>query len=161
MKQDDLCSTVIETYYESIYKYCFITLHYDRCAAQDCTQETFFILFRKRHLLDLNGNIRVWLYKTADRVMKNYIRKEKKYQEQIPLDETEIEDRRSLPGSELTELLEALSPDERSMLLAYYEAEHGEHSLLASEYGLSVRALYKKIDRIKSKLKKATSTNRK
>ena len=161
MKQDELCTAVIETYYESIYKYCFVTLHYDKCAAQDCTQETFFLLYRKRQLLDLHGNIRVWLYKTADRVMKNYIRKERKYQEQIPLDAVEIADSAQPFFAEENELLSALSPDERSFLLDYYEAGYGGHSLLASGYGMTIRAMYKKIERIKNKLKKATSTNRK
>ena len=91
--------------------------------------------------------------------MKNYIRKEKKYQEQIPLDEVEIADSVQPFFSEENDLLSSLSPDERSFLYAYYEAGYSEHSLLASGYGLTVRALYKKIERIKNKLKKAKFTN--
>ena len=76
MEHDDLCSILVETYYDAIYRYCYATLQFDEQAAQDCTQETFYLLVKKKAVLNLHGNMKVWLYKTADRVMRNYMRRE-------------------------------------------------------------------------------------
>ena len=61
MRDDDLCVVLAEKYYQDIYRYCYAKLNYDENAAQDCTQEVFFVLVRKRDTLNLAGNMRVWL----------------------------------------------------------------------------------------------------
>ncbi len=154
MKSNDLLTVLIDTYYEAIFQYCYVTLRYDEQAAKDCTQETFFILVKKKSRLNLQDNMRIWLYKTADRVMRNYIRKEKRYRDAVPIDEIELPAPVAPAESELESLCACLSSEEYAMLTAYYDASHGERSLIAAQFGISVQALYKRIDKIKQKLRK-------
>lgn len=161
MEHDDLCSILVETYYDAIYRYCYATLQFDEQAAQDCTQETFYLLVRKKTVLNLHGNMKVRLYKTADRVMRNYMRREQHCRKQIPLDELEIPDPSGAPDAEHETLCDRLSADEYDLLLAYYGTEHGAREQVSAKFGLSVRALYKKIDRIRHKLRLSDDTKEK
>ena len=161
MEHDDLCSILVETYYDAIYRYCYATLQFDEQAAQDCTQETFYLLVKKKAVLNLHGNMKVWLYKTADRVMRNYMRREQRYREQIPLDEVEIPDPSGAPDEVHESLCDRLSAEEYDLLLAYYGTEHGNRTQVSERFGLSARGLYKKIDKIKHKLRSADDTKEK
>lgn len=159
MENKDLCTIIAETYYTEIYKFCYAALNCDEQAAADCTQETFFILVRKKHFLNLNGNMRAWLYKTAEGVIRNYRRKEQKYRAQLPLDSIEIAVETESPAPDGELLRQKLTADEYALLLAYYDRELGSRSELAEQYGLPVRLLYKKVERIKQKLRRALRTN--
>lgn len=46
MSNNTLCNEIIEKYYASIYRYCFVRLDYNEYAADDCTQEVFLILLK-------------------------------------------------------------------------------------------------------------------
>lgn len=159
MPEKDLCSVIAETYYDAIYKYCFAALGCSEQAAKDCTQETFFIMVRKRRRLDLSGNMRVWLYKTADRVIRNYLRRERRQQSAVPLDELEIPVESEFFSSEPSLFREYLTAEESALLTAYYGAGHGSRAALAESRGLTLRMLYKRVEQIKSKLKAALQTN--
>ena len=161
MEHDDICSVLIKTYYDTIYRYCCAVLHQDTEGAADCTQETFFLMFRKRAVLNLHGNMRIWLYKSADRVMHNYMRRERRYREQIPLDEVEIAAEDRIPGAETEELRAHLSQEEFSLLKTYYEAEHGDRDQISAKCGMTIQQLYKKIDRIKNRLNTTNRTKEK
>ena len=82
LNQDELCVIIAEKYYQPIYKYCYAKLNCDASAAQDCTQNVFLIMIQKKNRLNLSNNMQTWLYKTADRVIRNYRRKEKKYRDE-------------------------------------------------------------------------------
>lgn len=49
MSNNTVCNEIIEKYYASIYRYCFVRLDYNEYAADDCTQEVFLILLKKQH----------------------------------------------------------------------------------------------------------------
>lgn len=66
---------IIQEQYPHILKYCCKCLHGDIHASQDCTQEVFLLLYRKIHSLDMTKDIRPWLYRSADRLVKAYQRK--------------------------------------------------------------------------------------
>ena len=77
MIEETLCELIIKEYYESVYNLCYASLNRNHQTAEDCTQETFLIFFSKRSKLDYTDRIRYWLYKTAKKVIKSYIRKNK------------------------------------------------------------------------------------
>ena len=153
LNQDDLCAMIAEQYYQSIYIYCYAKLNYDTNAAQDCTQNVFLVLIQKKHRLDLNGNIRVWLYKTADCVIRNYRRKEKRYREKIPLDEIELADAGGLSDQDAAISFDCLTAAEFALLTDYYNAVYGTRNELAQQHGMTLPELYKEIGRIRNKIK--------
>lgn len=153
MNQDELCVIIAEKYYQPIYRYCYSKLNYDVNAAQDCTQNVFLIMIQKKNRLNLSSNMQTWLYKTADRVIRNYRRKEKKYREQIPIDEIELADHGGLPGQESETPLDCLTEAESTLLYEYYEAAYGSRNKLAQQHNMTLYKLYKEIDRIKKKIK--------
>ena len=143
--QDSPLNIVIKAYYGEILRYCNMKLR-NHHAAEDCTQETFVLFVKKSGTIDFSKDIRPWLYATADRIMKNYLRKN-------PL----MEDIDTVP--EPTEefqysdsLLDELEAEERNFLLAYYNAD--DRKQLAKEMGLSLPALHMRFKRLKEKIKK-------
>lgn len=151
MSNNTLCNEIIEKYYASIYRYCFVRLDYNEYAADDCTQEVFLILLKKQHKLNLSDNIRAWLYETANRVIKAYLRKNKKDESLINCDE--IEDKSATVISEISPVLDILSEEEYTLISDYYSTEYGSKSELAQKYGLTLTQLYKRVHTIKEKVK--------
>ena len=78
MIEETLCELIINEYYDKVYNFCFANLNRNKQAAEDCTQETFLTFFSKRNKLEFTENIHRWLYKTAKKVIKAYMRKNKK-----------------------------------------------------------------------------------
>lgn len=152
MANGDLCDMIMEKYYKQIYQYCYSRLNGKKEAAEDCTQEIFLILFKKKEKLDLSGNIKAWLYKTADRVIKHYQRNERKHTH-IPF----IEEIMPPDDGGFAELirndspLDCLTPDEQELLAEYY-SERGHKSELAAKHNRSLYSLYNEIDRIRKKV---------
>lgn len=153
LNQDDLCTMLAQRYYQPIYRYCYAKLNFDTGAAEDCTQNVFLILIQKKHRLDLSGNMQLWLYKTADRVIRNYLRKEKRYRNQISIDEIEIADSGGIPQQEPETPLDCLSDAESALLREYYDAAYGTRIEVAEQHGMTLYELYKEIGRIRQKVK--------
>ena len=153
LQQDDLCMMIANQYYQPIFRYCYGQLDCNADAAKDCTQEVFLILIQKKRHLNLGGNIKTWLYKTADRVMWNYRRKEKKYKNQISIDDIELIDDSSFSKLELESMLSCLTEEEYTLLMEYYNASYGERAALAQQHGMSLGALYIEVNRIRNKVK--------
>lgn len=154
--EDNLCSAIIEKYYKSIYAYCYTQLNYSKFSADDCTQEVFMILLNKQHRLDLeDSNIKLWLYRTADNVIRTYKRKNSRTAD-VDIDELVIpvENDFEVRADDKAEvLLERLNTDERKIIEAYYSSEYGDKSKIAEKFGLTTNQLYKIIYNIKQKLK--------
>lgn len=75
---------IVNRYYNVILNYCKYKLNGNKTAAEDITQEVFFVLYRKRNHLKMGDNIKLWLYRAADNQIKAYIRKNPSFQ---PIDE--------------------------------------------------------------------------
>lgn len=149
--EKDFESTV-SLYYKSIYNYCLSRLE-DIHMAQDCTQEVFFVMYRKMDSLE-NSNIRAWLYRTADNLMKNYWKVSVKKRE-ISIDEAEsitYSDR----YNEDRPFGEILDSKELAMLSEHY-IDGYDISYIARKNGKSTAAVYKMFQRLKVKLKKYKS----
>lgn len=142
----DIFDELVKAYRDELVYYCMARMKRGYHAAEDVVQEVFLQLHKKRNV-DLHGNIRAWLYRTADHKIKEYLRKNPEFEElsevlEQPDNRQDIDD-----NSVLVELTE----DERTLLEHYYLV--GEDKLkLAKEYGLSLNALYIRIVRIRHKL---------
>lgn len=142
----DIFDKIVEAYRDELVFYCMARMKRGYHAAEDVVQEVFLQLHKKRNV-DLHGNIRAWLYRTADHKIKEYLRKNPELDD-LTEAAAQPDRRQSIDdNSVLTELTE----DERTLLERYYLV--GEDKLkLAKEYGLSLNALYIRIVRIRHKL---------
>lgn len=137
---------IVSRYYSVILNYCKYKLSGSLTAAEDVTQEVFFILYRKRNRLKMGDNIKLWLYRTADNEIKTYIRKNPSF---MPIDDyEEIEAEDSFPDI-CSSSFDCLTEDELKLLNDYY---NGEREAAAKKSGTNMNSLYIRIHRIKKKL---------
>lgn len=151
MIDSELCEMIIEKYYRNVYNFCVSQLK-NREAAEDCTQETFVVFFRKRDKLYLTDSILSWLFSTAMNVIKDYRRSNSTDADDIDLLAEKIADETDIENKPLDVLYDNLSREEAELLIEYFSCSRDERVKMAERYGLSVPALYKKISRIRAKL---------
>lgn len=114
------------------------------------------VFFSKHERLDETDNIRLWLYRTADNVIKTFVRKS-------PPSAVSIEDSPEAmniaDSGGFTEVsdspLDILEPEERQLLEIYYDSDYGQRTEAAKKLGISLPALYRKVHKIKKKLRAA------
>ena len=154
MIEPEQCTLIIEKYYREIFSYCYAKLSYSHHSAEDCTQEVFVVFFSKHERLDEGDNIRLWLYRTADNVIKAYVRKspppavslEDSPEAMNIADSGGFEDMSDSP-------LDILTTEERQLLEMYYNSDYGQRNAAAKRLGISLPALYRKVHKIKKKLR--------
>lgn len=145
------CERIIREHYREIFNYCLAKLRFLRQAAEDCTQEIFLTLYAKRDALG-DDNIRLWLYRTADNVIKAYLRRESGGEVSLG-DVPDIPDASQEPELSRESVLDCLTDEERHILEVYAAHGYGNRRDAARELGLSLAAMYQRIHRIKQKLK--------
>ena len=148
------CEKIISEYYREIYSYCFAKLRYDHHAAEDCTQDVFVTFFSKHEKLDTTTNIRIWLYRTADNIIKAFLRKSGV--NTVSLDDELVQmipDPTPSQDEESSGLLDCLTDEERKIVQVYYSSDFGDKKKAAASLGMSLPALYQRIHKIKKKLK--------
>ena len=146
---------IVNEYYNEIKTYCKAKLNGNVQAAEDCTQEVFFALFRKMDKLKLSENIRAWLYETARIEVLKYIHKNNEPAlsiEQLP----------DIPTNEIPEenesVFDTLSDEEMKLIKSYYlDCDKTE---LANENNLTMNGLYLKIHRIRKKISDKLNKNK-
>lgn len=139
---------LLNRYYTDILLYCCARLCGDQYAAEDCAQEVFLALYRKLSGLDLDRDIRPWLYAAADREILAYRRR---HPATVDLDA--IPEPAELPDftdSQAETVLDRLPEKERRLLEAYYSGADREQ--LARHMGITVNALYLRVRRIRKQL---------
>lgn len=147
------CEEIMQKYYRELYSYIFTKVR-NRQYAEDCTQDLFMILLKKHENLNENDNIRIWLYRTADNVVKTYRRKN--HDNDISLEESTEAMNTPAPdcfSQEETVLSEWLTDEETELIRLYYDTDYGDRKNAAKKLGITVTALYQKIDKIKKKIK--------
>ena len=154
MIEPEHCTLIIEKYYSEIFSYCYAKLGYSHHSAEDCTQEVFVVFFSKHERLDETDNIRLWLYRTADNVIKTFMRKSPPVAVSI---EDSSEAMKIADSGGFTEVsdspLDILDPEERQLLELYYDSDYGQRTAAAKRLGISLPALYRKVHKIKKKLR--------
>lgn len=155
MLDKEICEMIIDKYYSDVYKFCINRLH-NIHAAEECSQEVFFLLFKKRAKLDFTESLRSWLYEAAIRICNKY----KSKNSNITLDIDDYSD--IIPDEKQgklfsKEIYEILDKEEADLLLEYAEADHGQREKIAKRMGITTKALYRRLDRIRDKVIKYLS----
>ncbi|EWM54884.1 RNA polymerase sigma factor [Ruminococcus flavefaciens] len=155
MIEPEQCTLIIEKYYREIFSYCYAKLGYSHHSAEDCTQEVFVVFFSKHEKLDETDNIRLWMYRTADNIIKAFLRRsppvvslEESYEAMNIADSGGFSDKDNSP-------LDLLTQEEKKLLELYYDSDYGQRNEAAKRLGLSLPALYRKVHKIKKKLRGA------
>ena len=143
--QDSPLNIIIKNYYKEMLRYCNMKLR-NHHAAEDCTQEIFLLFVKKSGTIDFSKDIRPWLYAAADRIMKNYLRKNP------PMEDVDTVPEPTEEFQYSESFLDELEAEERNFLLAYYNAD--DRKQLAKEMGVSLPALHMRFKRLKEKIKK-------
>ena len=156
MNRGKQCNQIIEKYYDEIVRYCFFLLKDDFRGAEDCAHDTFLLLLRKQNELNLEQNIRGWLYASANRIVKDYRKKQLKFQAMLNYDPEDMNDQ-TVQAEEVgsSDAFDCLSDQELELLKAYYSAPKGERVDLARKHGMSISELYKKLHKIREKVRKS------
>ena len=136
---------IVQKYREELIKFCVSYMHRGYADAEDVVQEVFLALFRKKNI-NLNDNIRAWLYNTARHKIMKHIRKNPLFENITAACE------KTDPISEQFKdsVLDVLTDKEYELIKSYYMDEDPEE--IASKNGMTVNALYCKIKRIRKKL---------
>ena len=144
----EIYEDIMRKHYDNVLHYCNARLNGNVQAAKDCTQEVFLILYQKMNKLNLSLNIQGWLYQTADREIKAYIRK---HPMTVDIDEVpEQVDETAFIGD--VNILDELTEEERQLTVEYYSGE--DKNVIAQRNGITLSALYSRIRNIKQKLRK-------
>ena len=147
---------IVRKYRNELMYFCMAQMHRGAAEAEDVVQEVFLTLYKKKNI-NLDDNIRAWLYETARRKIKEYLRKNPDFEDLTTVEEKT--DQFQLMN-ETDSPLDILSEEERKLLESYYMKE--EKNDIAKNNNTSLNALYCKIKRIRKKLlSKLDETNNK
>ena len=152
--KNSIYTEIASKYYKEIFNYCHFKLGYHHQNAEECTQEVFVVLMIKWGKLSSHENIRAWLYRTADNIIKNHNRKNCKQVKELSSYEKieEAADLGYLEDYGAFELLSGLTLEEQNLLKEYY-LDKATASELAVRYHISESAIHVRIYRIKKKMK--------
>ena len=140
---------LLDKYYTKIYNYCLVKMK-NEDDAYDCVQQVFYILLVKLDKVELTNNISLWLYRTADKVVSRYWKKNKKHFDLDSITEAD----NSFQFENSYEILETLISQEEISLLEKYYLKGISVEELSIQYNISTAAMYKRIERLKVKLLK-------
>lgn len=158
MIDNETCEMIINRFYNDVYNFCLSRLK-NTYAAEDCTQEVFLTLFRKRSKLDFSEKFRAWLYNAADKICRNYIKKNKNITVDIDDYAEVISDNSSNDTSLYQEIYDILDKEDADLLLEYIESDFGQRKQIAERLGITTKALYGRMDRLRQKVISYLSDN--
>lgn len=152
MIDKDTCGIIFQKYHNYVYEFCFKYLK-NIHAAEDCTQEVFMIMLKKKNKINLSENLLSWLYETSKRVCKKYLSKNSaKFADIDDYTETISDTNASAEKSMSDEIYEFLEKENADLLFEYINADCDERRKIAERMGVTSNALCKRIRRIKCKV---------
>lgn len=149
-------------YSERVFRTCFRILG-DRTAAEDQTHEVFMRLFEQIGRFDGRSRFSTWLYRLAVNHTLNLLRKRNRrsaklkefmFPREVPA--RELPDRsllRKEDGGRVQALLEALSPDHRTILVLR-EIEELDYAEIAEVLGVAKGTVMSRLHRARQELKR-------
>ena len=157
---------LVKTYTAPIYYYCYCKLSFNGPLAEETVSDVMRILFEKWDKLDVDDNIKVWLYRVADGCIKNNSRKYNRYYKKTASLEEQIENRvfdNTLHYDEyfssdfseeeyICRILASL-PDEYKEIFRVRYIEKKTIKETADTVGLSYAALYLRLTKIEAIVK--------
>lgn len=152
MIDKEMCGILFQKYHERVYDFCLNYLK-NIHAAEDCTQEVFIIMLKKKNKIILTENLSSWFYETAKRVCKQYIKKN-------PIISADIDDyaeiiadvNASAEKSLYDEIYELLDKEDADLLFEYINADSNQRQKMAERMEITSNTLCKRIKRIKCKI---------
>ena len=155
---------VTEQYYMPIYKYCYKRLYYNESYAYDITNEVFILLCEKWDSLQ-KENIKAWLYRTAENLLKQFFRKNNKLHEEViyidDLDDstknnlTYEQDFENINNDDIeiykNEILNKLSESEKELFNLVF-TERLPYIEICEQYSISRENLKKRLYRLRQKI---------
>lgn len=154
MIDKETCGILFQKYHSYVYDFCLKYLE-NIHAAEDCTQEVFMIMLKKKNKINLSENLLSWFYETSKRVCKQYIRKNSnKFADVDDYAEIISDVNASVEKPLSSEIYEYLDKEEADLLFEYINADCDERRKMAERMGITSNALCKRIKRIKCKVQK-------
>ena len=154
MIDKDTCGIIFQKYHNYVYEFCFKYLK-NIHATEDCTQEVFLIMLKKKNKIDLSENLLSWLYETSKRVCKKYLSKNStKFVDIDDYAETISDINASAEKPLSDEIYGFLDKEDADLLFEYMNADCHERRKMAEHMGVTSNALCKRVKRIKSKVQK-------
>lgn len=154
MIDKETCEVLFQKYHSSVYDFCLKYLK-DIHAAEDCTQEVFMIMLKKKNKIILSEKLLSWFYETSKRVCKQYIRKNPTKFANVDDYAESISDVNASVEKPLSdEIYEFLDKEDADLLFEYINSDSGERRKMAERLGITSNALCKRIKRIKCKIQK-------
>lgn len=146
------CEVLFRKYHDNVYNFCLKYLK-NIHAAEDCTQEVFMIMLKKKKEINLSKNLLSWLYETSKRVCKKYLGKNSiqfadidDYADIIP--DTNASAEMSLSDK----ICDFLGKQDTDLFFEYINADYGERQEIAKRLGIKTTVLYERIKRLREKL---------
>ena len=69
----------VNKYRSQLFRYCYYRLGENKQLTDETINDIIYLLYQKWDTLDIDDNIRAWLYRVADRVIKQNLRKHNRY----------------------------------------------------------------------------------
>ncbi len=85
---------IVKKYRKPLFKYCYYRLNGNIDLTEETIDDILHVLWRKWHTLDINGNVRAWLYRVADKEILRHLKNYNRYYKHNESLEAAIEDRR-------------------------------------------------------------------
>ncbi len=154
MIDKETCGFLFQKYHSKVYDFCIKYLK-NTHAAEDCTQEVFMIMLKKKKEINISKNLLSWLYETSKRVCKKYLDKNSIQFADIDDYAETISDANASAEKPLSEeIYESLDKKDADLLFEYINADCNERRKMAERIGITPNALCKRIKRIRSKVQK-------
>ena len=150
---------ILSFYEKMIYNYCLRILKNSQ-NAKDVTQETFIKVYTHRKKIDLDKNIKTWIFTIATNTTYDFLRSKKRKRE-ISLDEenetnssfeTYYSSKEEGLVSDVDKALEQINPEYRKVLLLFYQ-QGFEYKEIAEILGMPINTVKTHISRGKEQLK--------
>ena len=145
-------------YYTDLLRFCNARLK-DSHQADDCVQECFLVLYKTFLKGEEIHNIKLYLYKIADNLIKAEWRKNKKNEDVVDIDSlaevltVSSSDFEKIDFDELIEKLSSSLNENEYMIYKLKYIEDKSIKQISEETGLSFEAVAKRISRLRNKLK--------
>ena len=151
---------VYELYANSIYRFCMSRLSCNEESAEDCTQETFLVFYRRLKSGESFENPRAFLYRTAyNFVRKKYDEIKARTDNEIDFEKVDytvsnaVQTENNYDDKELLNRLESVLTDEERLLYTKRFVQEQRVSDIAAQLNITPQNCSVKLHRLKNKLK--------
>ena len=165
----DAMEEVVRRYSNKVYNLAYHITH-DTSAAEEIMQDVFLTVIAKIRTLENNAYFATWLYRVATNAAYGFLRKEKKYTEQTPMEDIDQEQITGFDWSELPDdvllsdeskdmLRQAIDalPESMRTIVIMKDVEGMKNEEISEALGLSLPAVKSRLHRGRLMLRDALS----